>query len=375
MSSSSWRKSISVVEDLLENPQQYSFVQAVRLLERASVFKTRERQQAKEITYKTSSNPVARFAPPSKEFVRFKGSSDLKFPGAQMTKLSHGTKENRDQWQLAVNFIGISGAMGVMPFHYTETLLQRLKVRDKSLEDFVELFNHRIISLFFQASSKYRLALEYERAKLYSATKTKDSKHTNALLSLLGIGTRHLQNRQNISDESFIFYSGLLTHQVRTPTGLKQMIQHYFNVPVNVEGFMGQWQELIDDVRTRLPWSANRNGQNVCLGRNTMLGRKGWFAQGKSRISIGPLNKEQYQMFAPSTNALKTLNQLTRSYLGMEQEFDFLIQVKREDVPNKIQLKQKEPPLLAWNAWLSGKPRTNTEKDELLEIIVSSKVN
>ena len=45
-----------------------------------------------------------------------------------------------------------------MPRHYTELLLQRIREKDFSLRDFLDLFNHRLTSLFYRAWEKYSLA-------------------------------------------------------------------------------------------------------------------------------------------------------------------------------------------------------------------------
>lgn len=368
MSTSIRRASLSVVEQLLANPQDYAFSQAVRLLERAAMLAQDELPKGEIAT----SLPVARFSPPAREVIRFHGQHNLTFPSTEIADIRVEKHNGRRQWQILLNFIGLTGAMGVMPFHYTEMVLQRLKVKDPSLSSFLDLFNHRTSSLFFQASNKYRLPIEYERSQLYKKNNLGHCKHTLALLSMLGLGNQNLTNRQAMPDESLIFYSGLLTQQVKTSTGLQQIIQSYFSVPAKVDSFVGQWQELIDDVRTRLPNRQLRRGQNTCLGRSCMLGRRGWFAQGKCRIKLGPLNKEQMDKFAPGTGALKALNHLTSIYLGMEQNFEFVILVNREDIPKRVALKQDKPPQLRWNTWLSGTPKTNTEKDEILEIAVSS---
>ncbi len=369
MPTTSRRTRPSVIERLLANPEDFSFVQAVRLLERAAVFAKTPLQ----LEEKNSSvdHPVARFSPPLREVVRFNAETNLGFPSSEIGEIT--LNKERQQWKMVVNFLGLTGSMGIMPFHYSELILQRLKLKDHSLAEFFNLFNHRTTSLFFQASAKYRLPLEYERSKLHQANKTKSCTHTQSLLSLLGLGNDSLRNRQTLRDESLIYFSGLFTQQVKTSAGLEQMVEHYFGVPVKLEGFIGQWQELIDDVRTRLPSKGNKKGQNACLGKSAMLGKKGWFAQGKSRVKIGPLNKDQFHKFAPGTGALQALNEMVDSYMGMENDFDFMIEVDRNDVPNKVNLDKDNPPTLAWNAWLSGKPKTNTEKDDRLEILVSSK--
>lgn len=380
MPTSSRRTRIPVIEQLLANPQDFSFSQAVRLLERAAVLSKSEFKKNNGLEKPSShlsqfpDQPVARFSPPLKEILRFSNDQSLSFPGSDIGQIkTRDLSLGNEQWEVIVNFIGLTGSMGVMPFHYTEMILQRLKQKDPSLAAFLNVFNHRTTSLFFQASNKYRLPVEYERSQLHKTNKSTTSPHTQSLLSLLGLGTGKLGNRQTVRDESFIFFSGLFAQQVKTPSGLKQIIEHYFDVPAQIDGFIGQWQDLIDDVRTRIGWKGNSKGQNARLGHSAMLGRRGWFAQGKSRIKLGPLNKQQFDKFAPGTGALKSLNEIVRTYLGMEQDYDFVVEVKRDDVPNKIALDKHNPPLLAWNAWLSGKPKTNTDKDDLLEILVSSK--
>ncbi len=370
----SWRKSISVIERLIESPKDFSFVQVVRLLERASVLQSQNTLSNKLVTStRVADHAVARYSPPSRELLRFRSAADLSFPDKEVSKISRNEPDSDiDQWQVLVEFIGVSGAMGVMPFHYSELILERLKKRDKSLAHFLDIFNHRTTSLFFQASTKYSLPIEYERAKLFKHNRESESLHTQAVLSLLGLGAKSLRNRQQIRDESLIYFSGLLTHQVPTQSGLNQMIEEYFGVPVQSEGFVGQWQELIDDVRSRLPDKKNRKGQNACLGRSAMLGRKGYFAQGKSRIKIGPLDEKQFERFAPNTGSLEALKELVSSYLGVEEDFDFVIQVNREKIPNKVALIKDNPPQLAWNAWLSGSARTTSFKDGLMEVRVSS---
>ena len=124
------------------------------------------------------------------------------------------------------------------------------------------------------------------------------------------MGTSGLTNRLYTSDESLIYFSGLFSQKIRTATSLKQLLQSHFNIAVEIDQFVGQWHELIDDVRARLPDRNNPKGRNVCLGLTAMLGKKGWFAQGKIRIILGPLSKTQLKNFAPGTQALKALNEL-----------------------------------------------------------------
>lgn len=369
MSTTGRRKNTSVISKLAEAPYKFSFLQAVRLLERSTVFD--EKSHNRKYTF--NKQPVALFNPPNTEAIRFRNNHSLHFSSSEISKIIK-IKDTKDKnkWELSVNFMGLTGSQGVLPYHYSEMILNRLKIKDESLTHFFDLFNHRTISLFCQASNKYKLPVEYER-KILNPPKTKlRDNHTQVLLSLIGLGTKYLNNRLYIRDESLFYYSGLLSQKVKTSSGLKQIIRSYFSIPVEINEFVGQWQELIDDVRTRLPGNESPEGQNNQLGRSVMLGRNGWFAQGKINISLGPLTKKQLNIFSPGSKALKSLNEIVQIYLGMEYSYDFILKVKRNDIPKKIQLSSTANPIIGWNTWLSSDSNTVFGDKDTINIKISS---
>lgn len=365
-------KNISVVQRLLDYPGRFEFVQIVRLLERAAAYTPRA--QAQEVPQNTQE--VGKYAPANREAVRFSHNPSLEFPKNSAESAQKLTNDQQSGYfKLRTNFLGLTGAVGILPFHYSELLIQRAKQRDRSLQRFFDLFNHRLVSLFYRASVKYRLPLRYESEQLsrnqhQSLGGTVDE-HTHAILSLLGLGGRHMTNRQCFHDESLIYYSGLFNQQVKTASGLKQIISDYFGVPVVVHEFVGQWQPLIDDVRTRMPYPGMPLGQNACLGQSCMLGSQGWFAQGKVQIQLGPLTREQHRMFAPGSRTSTALNELCRYYLGMERDFDFILQVKRSHIVDRVALNHKDPPIMGWSTWLSDGTTSDTETS-IMNIKISS---
>src|SRR4029077_1035792 len=101
---------------------------------------------------------------------------------------------------MTVAFMGLTGPSGMLPRHYTELLI-RLEKEEKgpercALRDWFDLFNHRIISLFYRAWEKYRFYIPYER-KEYSLGEP--DAFTRALLSLIGLGTPRLRDRLRVS--------------------------------------------------------------------------------------------------------------------------------------------------------------------------------
>jgi hypothetical protein len=88
-------------------------------------------------------------------------------------------------------------APGRSALYYTELLRERLRARDQTAASFFDLFNHRIISLFYQAWEKYRFPIAYERGDR--------DPFSHHLLDLIGLGTQGLENRQPLPDDSLIF--------------------------------------------------------------------------------------------------------------------------------------------------------------------------
>lgn len=363
MSTQKRRKSLSLIEELLAAPEEYSFVQAARLIQQAALLA--------DAGSNTATNFVAGFTPPAKEAIRFSTKQGLLFPTSEIASIKAKTNAmGTHQHQVDVNFMGLTGSLGVLPYHYTEMLLKRLKLKDESMQRFFDLFNHRTISLFYQASTKYSLPIQYEKSHL-GQKKGRDN-HTQALLSLIGLGTPHLTNRLLTKDESLLQYCGHLSQQLKSASSLSKMLQQHFSVPIKIKEFVGEWLELIDDVRSRLPSAKMPLGQNNCLGKSAMLGRKGWFAQGKVSIVIGPLNNDQLHNFSPGTTTLSAMNELVKLYLGSEYDYDFKILIKKSTVPSKVALSSSNRPSIGWNTWLSSKPQYCYNMDETVEISISS---
>ncbi len=367
MSSPGWRKNTSITRKLTESAYAYPFLQAVRLLERSAVKEKAEKESGIAV------NQVAGFVPPNTEVLRFSSFQSLAFPSSEVESIDRiSYQDNVDQWQLLINLIGLSGAMGVLPYHYTELILNREKQKDENFEHFLNLFNHRTASLFFQASVKYRLPLQYERNALHRKNTEQHAAQTQVLLSLIGMGSQSLCNRLYTRDESLLYFGGLINQKIRTAGNLQQILKSHFNIPVEIKQFVGQWREMIDDVRSRLPDLEHPQGCNARLGHSAMLGKRGWFAQGKVHIVLGPLNKQQLRKFEPGTASLVALNELVRMYLGMEHDYDFVIRIHKQDIPKKIQLDSKSPPIIGWNTWLRSKTRLPAGQHETLDLSVSA---
>src|SRR5690625_5862929 len=87
--------------------------------------------------------------------------------------------------------------------------------KDLFLSAFLDLFVLRSSTLFWRASTKYRLPLEYERSRASGHSQAMD-KHTEVLLSLIGLSPGIFKAGKGIERETLIYYGGLLSQGVIT---------------------------------------------------------------------------------------------------------------------------------------------------------------
>jgi type VI secretion system protein ImpH len=126
-----------------------------------------------------SCKPVGYFITPQGETIRFSARTSLAFPPSEIYELRRAMENG--QMSMTVEFMGLCAAISVMPAPYTEFLLARARQKDYAMEDFLNIFNHRMISFFYRGWEKYRFFIEYER--------TGEDRLSGRLLDLLGLGT------------------------------------------------------------------------------------------------------------------------------------------------------------------------------------------
>ena len=343
MASAGGRTGPSLEDVLFEEAYHFDFFEAVRLLERV----------------RPDSEPVGRGANPRREAVRFRSRISLTFPPSAIHEIIQ--PDDRDaQPEMTVAFMGLAGLMGVLPRHYTEMLLERMRQKDYTLRDFLDLFNHRFISLFYRAWEKYRYPVAYERS---AQTRERYDAFSLYLFDLIGMGTVGLRERLNLEGESVLFYSGLLAQQPHSASALEAVLSDYFGAPVKALQFVGQWLPLSKENRTRL---TTRSDTGSTIG-SAILGPRFWDQQAKFRLRIGPLSFAQFETFLPTGKGLGRLVQLTRLFVGQEMDFDLQLILKANEVPA---CRLGKPGLgalrLGWSSWLRTEEFTRDAEDAIL---------
>lgn len=324
---------------LEREPWRFDFFQAVRLLERLDP----ERE------------PVGRFVRPQAEVVRFAAHPSVVFPASQIQSLE---RRPDGPARMVVNFMGLFGPTGVLPQAYTELIISRIRERDYALRDFLDLFNHRSISLFYRAWERYRFGIAYERGE-------KD-RLSAVLMNLIGLGTPALQNRQAVEDHALLYYAGLLAQFPRSATALEQLLSDYFDVPVQVEQFVGGWYPLDAKAVGRLE-QASEEYEQLAVG--AVIGDEVWEAQARVRVRLGPLTLDQYLEFLPAGSGFAPLRALIRFFAGDQFDFEVQLVLRREEVPHCVLgAETRSAARLGWVSWTRWSAMTRDPEETILRL-------
>lgn len=327
----------SLEEIMRKDPCSFEFFQAVTLLQRL----------------REDGQPVGRFSNPEDEAVHFHVTNHLAFPASQIQSIAWPEDELP---RMTVNFMGLTGPLGVLPYCYSELILERIREKDSGLQDFFDIFNHRMISFFHRAWEKYRFPVTYLLG---------DEDHfTQRLLDLLGLGTPGLQDRQAMPDEALLHYLGLLGLQSRSAVALEQILADYFEVPVEVEQFVGAWYRLDPASQSQVE-DGDTEGEQ--LGVGVVVGDEVWDQQSRVRVKLGPMSLERYRDFLPEGSAYEPLRAFTRFFGNDEFDFEIELILKREDVPAcSVGSEGQTAPQLGWVTWLKSAPFEREACDTIL---------
>jgi type VI secretion system protein ImpH len=253
---------------------------------------------------------------------------------------------------MTVAFMGLTGISGVLPRHYTEYLLERMKAKDLVLRDFFDLFNHRMISLFYRAWEKHSIPVQFEEARY---ARGKDDRFSKYIFAFLGMGTSGLRSRMGADDDMLLRYAGLLSQRPRSATALRQWLSDYFCVPVSIVQLIGEWLEVGKEDWSRM----GTPGVNNRLGISATAGTKVWEQQAGFEIRLGSMAYEKFKSILPSGDDFQALVSMVRFFVGRELSFKIRPLLDASDVPNcRLSTDASCGALLGWTTWLKTKPCT-----------------
>ena len=313
---------LAFLEALEREPYRYQFYEALRRLE--CLYRDEPRFGKAP---RLADDPVRLAQEPS-----------LAFAPASLASFDAGSEERPPR--LAVFLFGLFGPNGPLPLHLTEYARGRQRnFGDATFSRFADLFHHRLLGLFYRAWADAQPTVNFDRPDR--------DRFAYRIGSLFGLGMASLRDRDAMPDLARLHYAGLLSQQTRNAAGLRSVLEDYFDLPVEVEQFVGRWVELPRKFQLKLGDSP----ETCSLGRTTTVGARIWDRQQKFRVVVGPLHLPDYERMLPGGESMGRLVCVVRGYSGDEWIWDANLVLYREDVPP---LRLGGPGRLGLTTWLSG---------------------
>jgi type VI secretion system protein ImpH len=278
--------------------------------------------------------------PPAREPLRFRPAATLAFPTSDVESVEPigGTQarapgpasggcpggsgrpgDEAERWRVTVNFMGLYGPASPMPNHFTEEMLWA-GPEEQGARDFVDLFNHRMISFVFRAWEKYRLPEQFRPEG--------PDPFTRRMFCLMGLGTDGMRETAGLEPLPLLASAALLSSRQRSAVGLEGLLRtHLSDVPVRVEPCVTRCVRIPEADTMRLGIRAARLGADACLG-SSVSDRSGSF-----RVELGPMRFETFRSLLPHGERLPRLVRLVRLYLADPLDFEVALRLDPSDLP------------------------------------------
>ncbi|MTH46695.1 type VI secretion system baseplate subunit TssG [Intestinirhabdus alba] len=260
--------------------------------------------------------PPGKAVRPSQERFRLGQVASTTFSPREIAAISR----QDDKIKLRLFGLGIWGPQGAMPLHYSEWAYSRDKHHDHTLIDFVDIFHHRALSLFYRA-----WFLSQDTASL---DRKDDERFSFYIGSLVGLDPAELEPVP-LPMHTRLASSAHLIREARNPDGLLGALRYYFDVQVQMTEFELQWIVLEGQDQTAL----GDDRYAALLGDGAILGSTVLDRQHRFKLLIGPLTLDQYLLFSPWGSDMPVLRELVRSFIGFEYAWEVQLMLAADQVP------------------------------------------
>jgi type VI secretion system protein ImpH len=283
-----------VIQRLLDEPYHFEFFQAVRLIELwlREHGLLDERGLASLVRFENTTS--LRFAPSDIEAIRTRGQD----AAVLLALLKQG---RTDVIRITPAFMGLLGASGSLPLHYSEVLVADEQAHPASgARAFFDLLSNRSLALFYEAWAKYRVR---HRANAHG----RDA-YLPLLLSFAGIPAEAPPDPERLDDQVLAHFAAQVGARVVSASVLGGVLSTYFGVRVEIEQFAGMWDVLSPGLQTQL-------GANNCgLGAGATAGRRLWRCDLSYRVRLGPMSRRQFEKFMPGSDGARALARMLAEF-------------------------------------------------------------
>jgi type VI secretion system protein ImpH len=314
-----------LIPALLEQPQGFDLFQAISLLERAGI----------------ADGHAAIGADHGTEAVRLSSHISLDFDASDVRDARRGAVTG-EPYTLRTPVLSLLGQAGPMPAAFTEMVIARNAVRDFATAEFLDIFHHRLLSLFYLGRKRHR-----------------PSVGGDANTASVGSATRRLcgSTEQVPRDAGrWLRHAGLLAGAPRSIASLCALLADRFQITFRSEQFVGRWLPLESDDLTLLGDEARA----PALGQNALLGRQAWDQSAAIRLHAYDLPLPRVMQLLPGGEQHEEFKATVRDFMPSALSVEVWLTPAAETV-TAASFSTTGRPRLGWNAWVARDTAASTE--------------
>jgi type VI secretion system protein ImpH len=290
-----------IEEELRREPQSFELHQALRILERM-----------RGGTLMPGETTLF-----DRECVRFSSRVSKGFPPSVIAGLERNASPSEPP-TLTVNHLGLAGAHGVLPEFVTDEILRQRKTGESPLQDFLDIFNHRLVALHARVRRTYR--------PTYINVPPERSPLARIVFSLIGLGLPVGRNAMQIADRELIPFAGLLVGTRRSVSAIEAMLSEYTGCRTKVVPFRPAWLPLDRQTTTRI----GHTGRNATLGQNAICGIRAYNPLDGYTVRIGPCSAARFAALKPGGSEHAALRDLIRFLFHDAGTVELQLQLERD---------------------------------------------
>lgn len=248
--------------------------------------------------------------------------------------------------------LGMLGPNGAMPLHVTEIAREREELRgDPTLSNFLDIFHHRSLTLFYRAWASAQSAASLDRP---------DDDRFSQYVSALAGHVLRCERPGPLPVHARLSAVPHLVRQSRNPDGLRSTLAHYFGVPVEIVECDPHWMPVEPERRSRM----GGERMSSCLAMGAMLGDMVPDRRQRFRIVIGPLDMADYHRFTPRGDDLLKLIECVRTFVGREFSWQLDLKIRPQSATPSVMGDSHQ---LGWSTWLGESPGDQPVQGMLFE--------